>query len=179
MNSSLNSFNEASLAMGDWFQRYGARSTCSKRTALQRKPIKFGQWPPSPLKVVLGATAMGTLLVVFAIQRVPGDERIVVEKPSIPTVEPKSQSRVEPLKKADREPFSTEPVRVVSLSIEPTPKHPDIEVMPPVSMPPIVKTMKLVHQDEDQPVRRHGGDICSRHGLRRVETHGGRSWRCR
>ena len=69
-----------------------ARSTCSKRTALQRKPIKFGQWPPSPLKVVLGATAMGTLLVVFAIQRVPGDERIVVEKPSIPTVEPRVRS---------------------------------------------------------------------------------------
>ena len=43
-----------------------------------RMPIRI-----TPLRVMAVFTAMTTLLMVFAIQRVPGDERIEVPKPAI------------------------------------------------------------------------------------------------
>jgi hypothetical protein len=46
-------------------------------------------------------------------------------------------------------------------------------------MPPVI----LV-QDEDKPIasrhrRRAATDICTRHGMQKVITRGGKSWRCR
>ena len=48
------------------------------------------------------------------------------------------------------------------------------------AVPPVI----LVQDDDKPPAshRRHHkehGDVCSRHGLRKVTTHNGRSWRCR
>jgi hypothetical protein len=54
----------------------------------------------------------------------------------------------------------------------------------PAKMPPVVR----IHDaDDEKPAarrkrQRHASverNICTRHGKRKVETHGGRSWRCR
>ena len=72
-----------------------------------------------------------------------------------------------PLKKQDRLALQTpEPVPVVI----------EREVPPPVKMPAAVRTAEA---DEDRPVRHRESNVCTRHHMRKVETHGGRSWRCR
>ena len=126
---------------------------------------------------------MTALLMTFALQQLPREERIVVEKPNIvmqadtdaprETVRPPDPA-LEPVIRI----IQTTKVAATSSTAEPTPKHPDIELLPPASMPPVV----MVQEEDEQPSRRsrrHRDDVCQRHGLRRVETRGGRSWHCR
>jgi hypothetical protein len=136
----------------------------------------------APGKIVLGFSAMFALLIVFAVQRVPGDERIVVEKPKIRT----GADDIVALPKTDRE-----PIRAINLSIEPKTVTERMPPAPnaPVSVPPVI----LVQDDDDKPPaarhRRHRNsepghshserNVCTRHKMRKVITHGGRSWRCR
>ena len=128
----------------------------------------------TPGKIVLGFSAMLALLIVFAVQRVPGDERIVVEKPKIGA----GADDIAALPKSDRE-----PIRVINLSTEPkvteriTPLAPDA----PVSVPPVI----LVQDDDDKPPasrhrrQRAKNDVCTRHHLHKVTTNRGRSWHCK
>lgn len=132
---------------------------------------------------------MTALLMVFAIQRLPGETRIHVEKPKIIlSADPKIEDRVDQswaesfqdaaLKKMDREPL----VRVIDTSkttaVLPEPvtveKRRDTS---PAKMPPVVQ----VFEEERPAARRRHQEVntCTRHNMRKVSTHGGRSWRCR
>jgi len=130
----------------------------------------------TPLKILLAFTAMMSLLMVFSIQRIPGDEPIVVPTPSIPaadaqtTVVPKSEARVVDMSKPMAL-ASTEPKPVVTERVVPD---------APERAPPVA----AVEEDEQPAVRRvrrarAESNICTRHGKRKVMTRGGRSWRCR
>ena len=104
--------------------------------------------------------------------------------------------------KADRIAASTEPrvIRVIPLTRQPveppTPRieplvklaeagEPQLPLTPaaptPRAEPPTLNERELTEPDT-KPVahdRKHsGGDICARTGGRKVETHGGKSWRC-
>ena len=133
-----------------------------------RMPIRI-----TPLRVMAVFTAMTTLLMVFAIQRVPGDERIEVPKPAI--IEARAeQPPPADLQKTDTRPLI--PVRQIELTRTapapaPDPKPP-VTADAPAKMPPV-----LIVQEEGR--RERYDDICSRHHLQKVYTRGGRSWRCR
>lgn len=64
---------------------------------------------------------------------------------------------------------------------EPMPVHPPPK--PIERMPAPVAEEPAPEPEPDAPARRRyrssGGDICVRHGMHKVVTHGGRSWRCR
>ena len=142
-----------------------------------RMPIRI-----TPLRVMAAFTAMTTLLMVFAIQRVSGDERIEVPKPAI--IEARAeQPPPADLQKTDIKPLI--PVRQIELTRTapaPDPKppvttdaparRPPVTADAPAKMPPV-----LIVQEEGR--RERYDDICSRHHLQKVYTRGGRSWRCR
>ena len=142
-----------------------------------RMPIRI-----TPLRVMAAFTAMTTLLMVFAIQRVLGDERIEVPKPAI--IEARAeQPPPADLQKTDTKPLI--PVRQIELTRTapaPDPKpavttdaparKPPVTADAPAKMPPV-----LIVQEEGR--RERYDDICSRHHLQKVYTRGGRSWRCR
>jgi hypothetical protein len=176
----LNNFSKASLAMEGW----------SKPSATWAWP-RFGAGPRkfSRSSVWFGVTALAVLVAVFAIQRVPSAERIVVEKPTL-------QDRldaVEPMKKQDRAVIRAvpivraepTPVKTERIALETPPPAPATVVPPPVIMPPVIP-----QEDDPPPVRTRrqriasaaptrGGDVCTRHHMRKVVTRGGKSWRCR
>ena len=123
----------------------------------------------TPTKILLAFSAMTALLMVFAIQRLPGDERI-----EIPNTAPPVQTNVV-AKTAD-------PIRVIE-TVRPEPKPVLTErIIPdaPVKVVPPVKMVSPIEQDE-QPVARQRSEqnVCTRHGMKKVITRGGRSWRCR
>ena len=123
-----------------------------------RMPIRI-----TPLRVIAAFTAMTTLLMVFAIQRVPGDERIEARAEQPPPAD---------LPKTETKPLI--PVRQIELTRTapaPDPKPP-VTADVPAKMPPV-----LIVQEEGR--RERYDDICSRHHLQKVYTRGGRSWRCR
>lgn len=142
-----------------------------------RMPIRI-----TPLRVMAAFTAMTTLLMVFAIQRVSGDERIEVPKPAI--IEARAeQPPPADLQKTDRKPLI--PVRQIELTrtaLAPDPKPP-VTTDAPARMPPVTADAPakmppvLIAQEEGR--RERYDDICSRHHLQKVYTRGGRSWRCR
>lgn len=134
----------------------------------------------APGQLVLGFSAMFALLIVFAVQRVPGDERIVVERPKLAA----RADDIAVLPKADRE-----PIRVINLSAESQSAGDAVRATPapdnaPASMPPVI----LVQDEDKPPAARHRRqnnsepghhDVCSRHNMRKVAIRGGKSWRCR
>ena len=135
----------------------------------------------TPRRVMAAVTAMTTLLMVFAIQRVPGDERIEVPKPAI--IEARAeQPPPADLQKTDTKPLI--PVRQIELTRTapaPDPKPP-VTADAPARLPPVTanapaKPPVLIVQEEGR--RERYDDICSRHHLQKVYTRGGRSWRCR
>ena len=103
--------------------------------------------------------------------------------------------------KADREaaPAAAHIVRTIPLYRPPPPDAPvklagpppapDAPLTPaapsPRAEPPALKERDLLEPDQDPPTRRHwhepahGHDPCARHGMHKVVTHGGKSWRCR
>jgi hypothetical protein len=148
----------------------------------------------TPLKTAAAGVAMFTLLMVFAIQRIP------VPEPASASGARAGEWRfdaawqdtvavIPPMKKADQlrdrnsgaEIASTEPKVTERI----TPPAPDA----PVSVPPVI----LVQDDDDKPPaarhRRHRNsepghshsesNVCTKHKMKKVITHGSRSWRCR
>jgi len=113
-------------------------------------------------KVLLGAAALWPALFLLASQR------DAPPPPSAPDTLAGRWPAEEPVApKANRLPIA-----------EPAPAA---AVEPPV---PVAAARTDVHQTVGATVsaRRHTehhGDICTRHGMHKVETHGGRSWRCR
>jgi len=110
---------------------------------------------------------MFTLLMVFAIQRIPVPE---VQASTRQFADAWNDAEILPLKKADRF-VSTEmpPHSVVVERIAPD---------APASAPPVILMA------DDKPVasgrgRLRSGDVCTRHRMHKVVTRGGKSWRCR
>jgi hypothetical protein len=106
--------------------------------------------------------------VVLAIQRIPSDERLEV---------PKVTDADFTLPKADRD-----PVRVVELRKNTEQPKVEERVIPPPATPPVEVEDDVKPRQrggDDVKPRRRGGDVCTRHGMRKVVTRGGRSWRCR
>jgi hypothetical protein len=187
MNKSLVSFNKASLAMD------GSLRCCAKPSIAWTwpgfrlpRPTFAGRWPKfswTPFKILTGCAAMTAMLTIFALQQLPREARIVVEKPRIvlqaDTDAPREAARTpDPALEPVIRIIQTTKVAATAATAEPTPKHPDITPLTPVTVPPII----ITQEEDDRPSRRsrrHHDDVCQRHGLRRVEAHGGRSWRCR
>jgi hypothetical protein len=131
----------------------------------------------NPLKLAAASVAMFTLLMVFAIQRIPVPaEPIVVAavaaEQRFDAAWQDTVAVIPPTKKADRlQIASTEPK--VTERVPPAPSA-------PVSMPPVI----LVQDEDKPPASRHRrqraeSDVCAKHHLHKVATRGGRSWRCR
>ena len=87
-----------------------------------------------------------------------------------------------------REPPLAEPAKppiapLVKLAGDP-PRAPDAPLTPaaptPQAAPPALNEHELL--EPGPPIQRHwhdsGGNICARHGMHKVETHHGKSWRC-
>jgi len=117
------------------------------------------------LKLAFGGAAIVSVLVIAATERDPPRSLAAgpVQDRWLPEpLEP------EPLRKADR------------LYLPPVSVDGPVMVVPAVA-PPLLPAP----HDDPKPARaerRHrqaGGDVCTRHGMRKVVTNGGRSWRCR
>lgn len=128
----------------------------------------------TPLKLTLGFVAILTLLITFAMQRIPVPPDPIVMTTAFDTawidvIKPLA------LTKANKE----QQIRVIDMirssSTESIPVA--TERVAPSIVPPVV----LV-RDEDKPAmgrRRQQGDICGRWGMHKVMHNGGKSWRCR
>ena len=125
------------------------------------------------LKIGLGGAASLALVITFAVGRSPSpaQDRKAFEAWA------ERLADDQPLKKADQ-------IRVVSterIVVEPIVK----EVAVPTKVPPIIQTDE--DRGEKPKKRRHHhirvanaeSNVCTRHGKRKVTTHGGKSWRCR
>ena len=177
---SLNSFSEASLLIGGSATRSTKRSTSLRRTVSQWKLNRFVPPRLTPMKMVLGASALAALILTFAIQRLPGETRMVVEKPEIKQAQfdaawaDNFQQAV--AKKQDR-------VRVIELASTESKPVVTERIVPPTDAPAVMPPVVMVQ--EDKPAshgRRHYAEnesnVCTRHHLRKIVTRGGKSWRC-
>jgi hypothetical protein len=116
---------------------------------------------------------MFMLLTTLAVVRLPTEKRIVVEKPKQVEWAESFQTAVVQKQivtpKQDREPIRQIPITA------PAPPVQRVVAEVPAKAPPVVQ------EEEERPRRRsaEGGDICTRHGMHKVITRGGKSWRCR
>jgi hypothetical protein len=99
----------------------------------------------------------------------------VIKSPAKRPAEPKNQTQI---MKSDSERIRVIPItRQIVAFNEQKPPEPEVRPTPP-SVPE-----EPVPSSDDAPVRRHwhmsDNDICIRHGLHKVITHNGKSWRCR
>jgi hypothetical protein len=118
--------------------------------------------PMSGLKLAFGAAALFSMMLIAASERGPRPPQAVAD----PITE---RWLPEPgaLPKADRLPL---PVPEFVAEGPPAPAAADGP--PPAFIRPAVETDRRPHRI---PAR----DVCSRHGMRKVVTRGGKSWRCR
>jgi hypothetical protein len=138
----------------------------------------------TPWKVAAAGTAIAALVFGFAAMRSPSAEQrpIRVTTVKVPAQEGRFDST-----------WNDVAVQAVKADAEPVRK---IEIVRPEPRP--VKTERIV-LNEPEPIQvasappeveagpvwrkrektRRGGDVCTRHGMRKVMTRGGKSWRCR
>ena len=130
--------------------------------------------------MALGAGLLSTLLLTFAIQRIPGAERIEVPKPTIKEAQfdaawaDNFQQAV--AKNQDR-------VRVIELTSTESKPVVTERIVPPTDAPAVMPPVVMVQ--EDKPAshgRRHYAEnesnVCTRHHLRKIVTRSGKSWKC-
>lgn len=93
---------------------------------------------------------------------------------------------VEILHKADRLPLAPNPQVLLAQAFAeqtgPARAEPVATIAPPPAIPaPQTEPEKLTRGVSRNPTPHfsHPRDVCTRHGMHRVVTHGGRSWRCR
>ena len=134
----------------------------------------------TPLKLVAGFAAVTALSATLAITRIPApkeaislkSDKLQSEKALDQAWAASFQEAVE--KKTVRTIELTPPKKVITERVSPPPAE-----SAPVTVPPVIAV-----QEEDKPPvvrrRRHaeGRDICSRHGMHKKVTRGGKSWRC-
>jgi hypothetical protein len=115
------------------------------------------------LKAAFGSAALFSVMLIAATERDPPRPHA-----AIPDAITDRWPEPEPLRKTDR------------LALPPVPAGGPAMVVPAVA-PPLLPAP----HDDPKPARterrhRHAsGDVCTRHGMRKVVTRGGRSWRCR
>jgi hypothetical protein len=112
---------------------------------------------------MMAVAAALALLVVFAIPRAPAE---------IP-IHDKDAARLDRTRtdKSDR-------LRIITAVPDPMPALPPVASAVPLPLPSTPSSIKLplVAPAQEADAR---SDICTRHGLHKVITQGGRSWRCR
>jgi hypothetical protein len=142
---------------------------------------------PRAVPIAFGI-AGGLAMLMIAIQRLPGAERIVVEKPTI--AERFDAAPVEPLKKQDRvreidlvrpvvamaEPV---PVKTETIRPDPAPAVPKLVALPEDALDETGTEPKYSKRMKRMRVAHAESNVCTRHGKRKVITRGGKSWRCR
>jgi len=116
-------------------------------------------------RIILGIGAATSLITYIGLRSVPIPERIVVEKPILTKFD---ETWNHAASTATLKAASLAPVRVIP--IDPLPK-----TVPPVIAPEQTKIPKAPVREAKVEPR----DVCQRHGLRKVFTRHGRSWRCR
>ena len=138
---------------------------------------------------MLGGAAIFALMMVFAIQRLPGE--------TIPPPAPVPVQAEARFDAAWSDSFQTavakkqDKVRQIEMAVATDPKLiPTERIMPdaPAKVPPVV----LVKEEEERPAVRHRrhhrirvasvdteSNVCVRHKMHKVYTRGGKSWRCR
>jgi hypothetical protein len=119
----------------------------------------------SALKLAFGSAALCSMMLIAASERDPPRPRQATDPITERWIPEPSEP--EPLRKADR------------LALPPVSADGPAMVVPAVA--PLLLPASL---DDPKPARtgkrRHpGGDVCSRHGMRKAITRGGKSWRCR
>ena len=123
------------------------------------------------LKLLTGVVAMSSLLAVFATQRDP-------PRPPESVVNPIAERWVEPPpmpKKTDRLALYVPP---------PDPAPTPVAAIPVATIEPATEDDLKQARAEMRHHRAHHhhherGDVCTRHHMHKVVTHGGKSWRCR
>jgi len=120
------------------------------------------------LKLAFGSVAILSVMVIAATERDP--PRPVASVPDLIQdrwIIPEPQL-TELLRKADRLPFPpiVQPAGPAAVS-------PAAEPLPSPAVIPELKPRARTNRHH------HASDVCTRHGMRKVTTHGGRSWRCR
>jgi hypothetical protein len=117
----------------------------------------------SALKLAFGGAALFSMMVIAASERDPRPTQAVAN-----AVAERWLPEPDVLPKADRLPL---PVPEFVAEGPPAPAAADGP--PPALIRPAVDT------DRRRPHHATARDICSRHGMRKVASRGGKSWRCR
>jgi len=136
------------------------------------------------MKILFSFAAMMALLMVFAVQRIPGAERIEVPQPAIP--EPQTSvhkvDRLPAVRKieTDRVVASTDPVPIKTETVRPDPA-PSVPAL--VALPQDAEGENGPEPKYKRRVRERyasvESNVCTRHHMRKVITRGGKSWRCK
>jgi hypothetical protein len=139
--------------------------------------------------IKLAAAAVGLSVIAAVLATAFTTYRSTPEPAKAAAAEPQKAARIIPLYHKIEERAPMDPVVVAMTDISKAPIVPKVE--------PVVsdnKTFPNMAKPEPEPelqlpTRRHYGhgdrervaeaDLCARHGLRRVETHNGKSWRCK
>lgn len=117
-------------------------------------------------KLALAGAAMTSLLLVFAYRSFP------------PAEEPAQEAQEEVLKKTDREPIVFPDTWKERFIMESKKIHEKIQEKIQEAEP---KKMQEAIQEatKPKPKAEKENNLCTRHGMHKVITRGGKSWRCR
>jgi hypothetical protein len=144
----------------------------------------------TPTKIVLAFAAMFALLFTFAIVRIPAaaePERAAVAQEQFDAAwdDTMRVTGAEALRKKDQERVVSAETRTVTTEriIPETTPIPPVILVDDDPAPVVRRTRRASASVErhanTQTVASLRADVCTRHHMHRVSTHGGRSWRCR
>jgi len=142
-------------------------------------------WKLTSLKVLFGGAAILSLMMVFAIQRLPGE---TVEPAAIPSerfdaawadafqtaVVAKKQDKVRQIEMV----AATDPKPVLTERVVPEPNTASGPIT--AQMPATEETAR--NRDSTPSIKHRStaeSNVCTRHKMHKVVTRGGKSWRCK
>jgi hypothetical protein len=123
------------------------------------------------LKAVLGAAAMGPLLYLLASGRDPPRPAPAA---AVSTLAERWPANMPQATKADRLAFLPAPLTATPRDELSRPPEP-----PAAEPPPAPKRAADIRQAHAERRHHRESNICTRHGMHKVITRSGRSWRCR
>ena len=142
-----------------------------------------------PLKIAFAAAAVVALLMVFAIQRLPGAQRIDMTPNQLQERFDTAWADANPPKKQDRIVREIDRTRPAIPVPEPTPVT-TLRIVPhdppTMAIAAAAPLPQSAVEEEETPLPRRklrvasrSGDVCSRHKMRKVFERNGKTWRCR